>query len=107
MRVFLISHLGSAMVVHIFDLGSAIDDIFLRSPPRPLPRLPEPFRAHPRLPRSPPARSLRQIDRRMCGACRSGGARGPPEAPCAVQQCGNGAPAPLVSVSTNFPIKLG
>ena len=38
---------------------------------------------------------------------RSGGARGPPEAPCAVQQCGNGAPAPLVSVSTDFPIKLG
>ena len=37
----------------------------------------------------------------------SGPARGPPEAPCAVQQCGNGAPAPLVSASTDFPIKLG
>ena len=33
----------------------------------------------------------------------SGGRRGPPEAPCAAQQCGNGAPAQLVSVSTNFP----
>ena len=37
----------------------------------------------------------------------SGPARGPPEAPCAAQQCGNGAPAPLVSASTDFPIKLG
>ena len=37
----------------------------------------------------------------------SGGRRGPPEAPCAAPQCGNGAPAPLVSASTNFPIKLG
>ena len=37
----------------------------------------------------------------------SGGARGPPEAPCAVPQCGNGAPAPLVSVSTNFPNEYG
>ena len=33
----------------------------------------------------------------------SGGARGPPEAPCAAQQCGNGAPALLVSTSTDFP----
>ena len=32
----------------------------------------------------------------------SGGARGPPEAPCAAPQCGNGAPAPLVSASTNY-----
>ena len=37
----------------------------------------------------------------------SGGGRGPPEAPCAAQQCGNGAPGPLVSTSTDFPIKLG
>ena len=37
----------------------------------------------------------------------SGGARGPPEAPCAAQQCGNGAPALLVSTSTDFPIKYG
>ena len=34
-------------------------------------------------------------------------ARGPPEAPCAAQQCGNGAPAPLVSVSTDFPNGYG
>ena len=34
----------------------------------------------------------------------SGGARGPPEAPCAAPQCGNGAPALLVSTSTDFPI---
>jgi len=37
----------------------------------------------------------------------SGGRRGPPEAPCAAQQCGNGAPAPLVSVSTDFPNEYG
>ena len=37
----------------------------------------------------------------------SGGARGPPEAPCAAQQCGNGAPAQLVSVSTDFPNDYG
>ena len=37
----------------------------------------------------------------------SGPARGPPEAPCAAPQCGNGAPALLVSTSTDFPIKLG
>ena len=34
----------------------------------------------------------------------SGGARGPPEAPCAAQQCGNGAPALRVAQSTDFPI---
>ena len=37
----------------------------------------------------------------------SGPARGPPEAPCAEPQCGNGAPAQLVSVITDFPIKYG
>ena len=37
----------------------------------------------------------------------SGGRRGAPEAPCAAQQCGNGAPALRVAQSTNFPIKLG
>ena len=37
----------------------------------------------------------------------SGGRRGPPEADRAPRQCGNGAPALLVSTSTNFPIKLG
>ena len=37
----------------------------------------------------------------------SGGRRGAPEAPCAAQQCGNGAPAPLVSVSTDFPNDYG
>ena len=36
----------------------------------------------------------------------SGGTRGPPEAPCAAPQCGNGAPALLVSTSTDFPINL-
>ena len=34
-------------------------------------------------------------------------ARGPPEAPCAAPQCGNGAPAPLVSASTDFPNDYG
>ena len=44
----------------------------------------------------------------LVGGGSSGGRRGPPEAaPCAAPQCGNGAPAPLVSVSTNFPIKYG
>ena len=33
-----------------------------------------------------------------------GGLRGPPEAPCAAQQCGNGAPALRVAQSTDFPI---
>ena len=37
----------------------------------------------------------------------SGGRRRPPEAPCAVQQCGNGAPALLVSISTDFPNDYG
>ena len=37
----------------------------------------------------------------------SGGRRGPPEAPCAAPQCGNGAPAQLVSVSTDFPNDYG
>ena len=37
----------------------------------------------------------------------SGGRRGPPEAPCAAQQCGNGAPALLVSISTDFPNEYG
>ena len=37
----------------------------------------------------------------------SGGRRGPPEAPCAAQQCGNGAPALLVSTSTDFPNGYG
>ena len=37
----------------------------------------------------------------------SGPARGPPEAPCAAPQCGNGAPAPLVSASTDLSIKYG
>ena len=31
---------------------------------------------------------------------RSGGARGPPEAPCAAQQCGNGAPALILAHTT-------
>ena len=34
----------------------------------------------------------------------SEGARGPPEAPCAAPQCGNGAPALRVAQSTDFPI---
>ena len=37
----------------------------------------------------------------------SGGRRGPPEAPCAAPQCGKGAPALLVSISTDYPIKYG
>ena len=37
----------------------------------------------------------------------SGPARGPPEAPCAAPQCGNGAPALRVAQSTDFPIKYG
>ena len=36
----------------------------------------------------------------------SGGRRGS-EAPCAAQQCGNGAPALLVSTSTDFPNEYG
>ena len=44
---------------------------------------------------------------RLFDRASSGPARGPPEAPCAAQQCVNGAPAPLVSVSTDFPIKYG
>ena len=35
------------------------------------------------------------------------GEAGPPEAPCAAQQCGNGAPALLVSTSTDFPNDYG
>ena len=38
---------------------------------------------------------------------RSGPARGPPEAPCAAPQCGNGALALRVAQSTDFPIKYG
>ena len=42
-------------------------------------------------------------------ACRrpSGGRRGPPEAPCAAPQCGNGAPALRVAQSTDFPNDYG
>mmetsp|Transcript_28050 Transcript_28050/g.90241 ORF Transcript_28050/g.90241 Transcript_28050/m.90241 type:complete len:262 (-) Transcript_28050:175-960(-) len=35
------------------------------------------------------------------------GGVGAPEAPCAAQQCGNGAPALLVSISTDFPNDYG
>ena len=38
------------------------------------------------------------------GLYSSGGRRGPPEAPCAAPQCGNGAPALRVAQSTDFPI---
>ena len=37
----------------------------------------------------------------------SGPARGPPEAPCAAPQCGNGAPALRVAQSTDFPNGYG
>ena len=35
------------------------------------------------------------------------GGAGPPEAPCAAQQCGNGAPALILAHTTDFPNKYG
>ena len=65
-------------------------------------------RQSPRAPRRrPPGASAPVGAPRQQGERHSGGRRGPPEAPCAAPQCGNGAPALLVSASTDFPSNHG